>query len=92
MGHSAQQMKHENAQKFSPNSSPNSSPTRPLEWSKIVAAISLIIFLVSKHGIGKQMRQEIAGNSTYFSRLDGTSRSNVLSFSPVKQGHLGTFL
>ena len=40
MGHSVQQMKHENAQKISPNSSPNSSPRLPPESSKFVAPIS----------------------------------------------------
>ena len=37
MGHSAQQMKHEDAQKSSPNSSPRLRP----ESSKFVVAISL---------------------------------------------------
>ena len=45
VGHSAQQMKHENAQKISskisPNSSPNLSPRLPPESLNFVAAISL---------------------------------------------------
>ena len=65
MGHSAQQMKHENAQKISPNSSPNSSPRLPPKSQKFVAAISLW----GKSSVRNTLRRSSDAAPSIFDRL-----------------------